>query len=174
MQVAPSGGQICNLYKWLHLVAKFATYASGAMLLPNLVLVTASISGSVVPLAMFNMLTMATRVPVGAKKVKQKGLLWCLSVLPISGFQLSAPLTHHHHHQTSYLSFSQHYHGSVDFNTVGMYFMTHHHHHARHQTSYLSLFLLHLISSHICLYQTKYLFLQNQILKFGNSLPTKL
>ena len=158
MQVAPSGGQICNLCKWCHVV-----------------LVTESISGSVVPLAMFNMYTMATRVPVGAKKVKQKGLLWCLSVLPISGFQLSAPLTHHHHHhQTSYLSFSQHYHGSVDFNTVGMYFMTHHHHHAYHQTSYLSLFLLHLISSHICLYQTKYLFLQNQILKFGNSLPTKL
>ena len=30
MQVAPSGGQICNLCKWRHLVAKFATYASGA------------------------------------------------------------------------------------------------------------------------------------------------
>ena len=49
MQVAPSGGQICNLCKWCHLVANFATYASGAMLSPNLVHVTKSISGSVVP-----------------------------------------------------------------------------------------------------------------------------
>ena len=40
MQVAPSGGQICNL-------------CSRAMLLPNLVQVTESFSGSVVPLAMF-------------------------------------------------------------------------------------------------------------------------
>ena len=53
MQVVPSGGQICNLCKWLHLVAKFATNASGAMLLLNLIQVTESISGSVVPLAMF-------------------------------------------------------------------------------------------------------------------------
>ena len=36
-----------------HLVANFATNASGAMLLPNLVQVTESIFGSVVPLAMF-------------------------------------------------------------------------------------------------------------------------
>ena len=35
------------------MVAKFATNASGAMLLLNLILVTESISGSVVPLAMF-------------------------------------------------------------------------------------------------------------------------
>ena len=150
MQVAPSGGQICNLCKWCHVV-----------------LVTESISGSVVPLAMFNMYTMATRVPVGAKKVKQKGLLWCLSVLPISGFQLSAPLTHHHHHhQTSYLSFSQHYHGSVDFNTVGMYFMTHHHHHGTtlttkprichcfYSTSYHLIFVF--TKPNICFYKTKY------------------
>ena len=41
MQVAPSGGQICN-------------YASGAILLLDLIQVTESISGSVVPLAMFN------------------------------------------------------------------------------------------------------------------------
>ena len=34
-------------------MAKFATNANGAMLLPNLVQVTESISGSVVPLAMF-------------------------------------------------------------------------------------------------------------------------
>ena len=34
-------------------MAKF-TYASGAILLPNLVQVTESISGSVVPLAMFS------------------------------------------------------------------------------------------------------------------------
>ena len=52
MQVASSCGQICNLCKWCHLVAKFATNASGAMLLPSLV--TESISGSVVPLAMFD------------------------------------------------------------------------------------------------------------------------
>ena len=37
MQVVPSGGQICDKCKWHHLVAKFATDASGAMLLPNLV-----------------------------------------------------------------------------------------------------------------------------------------
>ena len=82
MQVAPSGGQIRNICEWCHLVvifvtntsgtiwwsnlqlmqaassggqiAKFATYASGAMVLPNLVQVTESISGSVVPLAMFD------------------------------------------------------------------------------------------------------------------------
>ena len=53
MQVAPSGGQICNLCKWRHLVAKFATNASGVMLLLNLIQVKESISGSVVPLAMF-------------------------------------------------------------------------------------------------------------------------
>ena len=38
---------------WRHLVAKFAINASGAMLLPSLVQVLESISGSVVPLAMF-------------------------------------------------------------------------------------------------------------------------
>ena len=38
---------------WRHLVAKYATTASGAMLLINLIQVTESISGSVVPLAMF-------------------------------------------------------------------------------------------------------------------------
>ena len=53
IQVAPSGGQIRNLCMWCHLVAKFATYDSLAMLLANLVRVTESISGSVVPLAMF-------------------------------------------------------------------------------------------------------------------------
>ena len=31
MQVAPSGGQICNKCKWRHLVAKFGTNASSAM-----------------------------------------------------------------------------------------------------------------------------------------------
>ena len=39
-------------------MVKFATNASGAMLLPNLIQVMESISGSVVPLAMFNMLDM--------------------------------------------------------------------------------------------------------------------
>ena len=43
-------------------MAKFATNASGAMLLPNLIQVMESISGSVVPLAMFNMLDM--NVPI--------------------------------------------------------------------------------------------------------------
>ena len=54
MQEAPSGGQICNKCKWRHLVAKIATNVSVAMLLPSLIQVTESISGSVVPLAMFN------------------------------------------------------------------------------------------------------------------------
>ena len=36
MQVAPSGGQICNLCKLCHLVAKFVTDASGATWWPNL------------------------------------------------------------------------------------------------------------------------------------------
>ena len=53
MQEAPSGGQICNKCKWRHLVAKIATNVSVAMLLPSLIQVTESISGSVVPLAMF-------------------------------------------------------------------------------------------------------------------------
>ena len=47
MQVALSGGQICNKCKWHHLVVKFSTNASGAMLLPNLVQVTESIFGSI-------------------------------------------------------------------------------------------------------------------------------
>ena len=47
---------------WRHLVAKFAINASGAMLLPSLVQVSESISGSVVPLAMFvkNLLFIST------------------------------------------------------------------------------------------------------------------
>ena len=49
-KVVLSGGQICNKCKWRHLVAKFAI---NAILLPNLIQVTESISGSVVPLAMF-------------------------------------------------------------------------------------------------------------------------
>ena len=36
MQVAPSGGQICNKCKWCHLVAKFGTNASCAIWWPNL------------------------------------------------------------------------------------------------------------------------------------------
>ena len=32
MQVVPSGDQICNQCMWLHLVAKFGTNASGAIL----------------------------------------------------------------------------------------------------------------------------------------------
>ena len=53
MQVAPPEDQILNQSKLCHLVAKFATNASGAMLLPGLIQATESISGSVVPLAMF-------------------------------------------------------------------------------------------------------------------------
>ena len=41
--------------KWRHLVGKFASNVSGAMLLLNLMEVTESISGSVVPLAMFDL-----------------------------------------------------------------------------------------------------------------------
>ena len=36
MEVTPSGGQICNLCKWRHLVAKFATNVSSAICWPNL------------------------------------------------------------------------------------------------------------------------------------------
>ena len=53
MQVAPSGGQTCNLCKWPHLVAKFAHNASGAILLLDLIKVMESISGFLVPLEMF-------------------------------------------------------------------------------------------------------------------------
>ena len=35
-QVAPSGGQICNQCQWRHLVAKFATDASGSTWWENL------------------------------------------------------------------------------------------------------------------------------------------
>ena len=35
-QVVPSVGQICNYYKWHHLVAKFATNASGDIWWPYL------------------------------------------------------------------------------------------------------------------------------------------
>ena len=50
MQVVPSGGLICNELKSRHLVAIFAINDT---LLPNLIQFTESISGSVVPLAMF-------------------------------------------------------------------------------------------------------------------------
>ena len=36
MQVAPSGGNICNECRWRHLVVKFAINASGAIWWPNL------------------------------------------------------------------------------------------------------------------------------------------
>ena len=71
MQVAPSCGQICNCCKWLHLVAIFATNASGAILLPSLIQVTESISGSVVPLAMF----LAHNVKYKGKKTKFRNQL---------------------------------------------------------------------------------------------------
>ena len=45
MQVAQSGGQICNLCKWRHLVAKFVTNASGAIWWPNLLLMQVAPSG---------------------------------------------------------------------------------------------------------------------------------
>ena len=55
MKVAPYGRHICKLCKWRHLVTKFATYASDAILLSSSIQVTESISGSVVPLAMFRL-----------------------------------------------------------------------------------------------------------------------
>ena len=45
MQVAPSGGHICKLCKWRHLVVKFATNANGAIWWPNLQLVQVVPSG---------------------------------------------------------------------------------------------------------------------------------
>ena len=39
MQVVPSGGQICNQWKWHHLVAKFGTNPNGATWRPNLQLI---------------------------------------------------------------------------------------------------------------------------------------
>ena len=51
--MVPPDDQILNQSKLYHLLAKFATNASGAILLLNLIQVTESISGSVVPLAMF-------------------------------------------------------------------------------------------------------------------------
>ena len=45
MQVVPSFGQICNKYKLRHLVAKFATNASGAIWWPNLLLMQVAPSG---------------------------------------------------------------------------------------------------------------------------------
>ena len=45
IQVVPLVGQICNLYKWRHLVAKFATNASGAIWWPNLLLMQVAPSG---------------------------------------------------------------------------------------------------------------------------------
>ena len=53
MQMVPPDDQILIQSKLGHLFAKFATNASVAMLLLNLIQVTESISGSVVPLAMF-------------------------------------------------------------------------------------------------------------------------
>ena len=45
MQVVPSGGQIRNQCKWRHLVAKFATYASGTIWWSNLQLMQVAPSG---------------------------------------------------------------------------------------------------------------------------------
>ena len=45
MQVAPSCGQICNQFKWRHLVAKFGTNASGTIWWPNLELMQVAPSG---------------------------------------------------------------------------------------------------------------------------------
>ena len=45
MQVVLSGGQNCNQCKWRHLVAKFATNASGAIWWPNLQLMQVAPSG---------------------------------------------------------------------------------------------------------------------------------
>ena len=76
MQVVPSCGQIYNLCKWHHLVVKLVTNVSGVILLPNLVQFTESISGSVVPLAMFlkdlGMRTSKTIVPGDMQMQKYK------------------------------------------------------------------------------------------------------
>ena len=61
------GGQHWNQCKWYHLAVKFTFNASGAMWLPNLAQVTESISGSIVPLAMFVLGTFRG-VPVKEKK----------------------------------------------------------------------------------------------------------
>ena len=45
MQVAPSGGQICNLCKWRHLEAKFATNVNGAICWPYLQVMQVAPSG---------------------------------------------------------------------------------------------------------------------------------
>ena len=66
--MAPSGVQICNYCKWRHLVGKYATNISGVILLQSLIQVTESISGSVVPLAMFS--------EYNAKKKKEKIFGW--------------------------------------------------------------------------------------------------
>ena len=44
--MAPSGGQICNTCKWCHLVAIFATYASGAIRWPNMQLMGSADNGT--------------------------------------------------------------------------------------------------------------------------------
>ena len=54
MQHTQPSGQLCKQCKWRYLVAKYAINVSGAMLLPSSIQVTESISGSVVPLAMFS------------------------------------------------------------------------------------------------------------------------
>ena len=51
-----------------HLVAKYATKANGAMLLLNSIQVTESISGSVVPLAMFFISCQDEKLPHSIKK----------------------------------------------------------------------------------------------------------
>ena len=51
--MAPSFIHMCKQCKWRHLVDKYATDVSGAILLPSSIQVAESISGSVVPLAMF-------------------------------------------------------------------------------------------------------------------------
>jgi len=48
MQVVPCGGQNCNKRKWGHLVAKFATNASGAMWWPNLYAMQVASSGGLI------------------------------------------------------------------------------------------------------------------------------
>ena len=53
MQAAPSGGKICSKCKWRILWPSWQLCKCHAMLSPNLFHVTETISGSVVPLAMF-------------------------------------------------------------------------------------------------------------------------
>ena len=68
------------------LVVEFVTNASDAMLLPNLVQVTESISGSVVPLAMFHLVFFSVRLffalQVAARSTQTEAAAFVLRCTP--------------------------------------------------------------------------------------------